>query len=240
MTKKFIILISGLFLGGALSGQEVWAQGESKSIKFSGVVVGGKQAEILPGAHIFIANAGRGTATSNNGYFSMPVLPGDSLVFSYTGYKRQYFVIPRDFREASLSAKIELREDAVTLREVKIYPFRNFDEFKKEFLSMTLPDAREREALARNTDPDYIRKMAIQQGDGINTGFRMSQDQIQNYNTNKSFANTIPFFNPFAWASFIKSVKDGKLKDNSWKELYKDTPTLNTNRDSYIRQQRGN
>ncbi len=238
MTNRFIILLSALFLV-FLSG-DGFAQGQVKTIQFSGVVVGGKQSEILPGATIWIPKSGGSTTTSNNGYFSLPVFPGDSIIFSYTGYRRQYLVIPKTYHEASYSAKIVLREDAITLREVKIYPFRNFEEFKKEFLAMELPDAREREALARNTDPDYIRRLGVRQGAGASATFQESQRQITSYNANKGFANTIPFFNPFAWASMIKDIKNGALKDNSWKSLYSDAPLLNTNRDSYIRQQRTN
>lgn len=239
MTKRLIIALSALLLVG-LSTEHGMAQGQVKAIQFSGVVVGGKQSEVLPSATINIANTGRGTVTSNNGYFNIPVFPGDSIIFSYTGYRKQYLVIPKNYNEPSYSAKVQLREDAITLREVKVYPFRNFEEFKKEFLTMNLPDQQEREALARNMDPDYLRKLAATQPGGVNSGFQTSQNQITNYNANKGFANTIPFFNPLAWASWIKSVKDGALKDNSWKEIYKDAPTLNTNRDSYIRQQRRN
>ncbi|MFT4033059.1 MAG: carboxypeptidase-like regulatory domain-containing protein [Siphonobacter sp.] len=237
MTRSFFILC---FFISCFVTHSAFCQGNVKAVQFSGVVVGGKNSEVLPGATIYIPKAGGGTYANTNGFFSLPVYPGDSIVFSYTGYQKQYFVLPRNWRDDSFSAKIQLREDAVTLREVKIYPYRNFEEFKKEFLAMNLPDAREREALARNTDPDYLRKMAMRMGDGGNTAFRISQDQITNYNTNKGFANTIPFFNPFSWASFIKDVKNGALKDDSWKELYKDAPLLNTNRDSYIRQQQKN
>ncbi len=239
MTNRLFIVLS-VFLLVFLSSELGFAQGQVKTIQFSGVVVGGKQSEILPGATIWIPKSGGSTATTNNGYFSLPVFPGDSIIFSYTGYRRQYLIIPKNYHEASYSAKIVLREDAITLREVKIYPFRNYEEFKKEFLAMNLPDAREREALARNTDPDYLRRMAVMQGAGPSATFQESQRQITSYNANKGFANTIPFFNPFAWASMIKDIKDGALKDNSWKSLYSDAPLLNTNRDSYIRQQRGN
>lgn len=146
--------------------------------------------------------------------------------------------MPRGFREDNYSAKIQLREDAIALREVKIYPFRSRKEFDDAFLAMTLADAREREVLARNTDPDYIRRMGIMMGGaGSNASFRESQRMLLDAQNNRGFATTMPFFNPFAWANFIRSVKKGDLKDNSWKELYKDAPTVNTNRDWYIRQQ---
>ena len=172
------------------------AQGERKAIQFSGVIVGGKNSEILPGAYVFLPRAGRGTLSNNVGFFTLPVFPGDSILFSYTGYERQYFVVPRNYREETFSAKIQLQEDAILLREVKVYPFRSRKEFDDAFLAMTLADARQRQALAENTDAAALRRLGVIQGNTPSANFRTSQQQLLNYANNKGFANTLNLLNP--------------------------------------------
>lgn len=234
----FVLLVLALLLG---LDRPVRAQGEIRSIVFSGFVVGGRQQEPLPGATIYIPRAGHGTTTNNSGYFALGVYPGDSLIFSYVGYQKQYYVIPRDLKEDAYSAKVLLEETAITLRPVKIYPYRTEKEFKDAFLATTLADQAQRDALARNTDPAMMRRLGIQMGMGAASNYRYFLDQQWNQNFNRSSMTTIPFLNPFAWASFINSVKRGDLKgDENLKKAYQVLPNQSTNRDQYIRQQQKN
>ena len=73
------------------SAQKSQAQGQVKSVVFTGRIVGGKQAQPLMKAYIFIPRAGRGTLSDESGFFALAVFPGDSVVFSYLGFQKQYF-----------------------------------------------------------------------------------------------------------------------------------------------------
>jgi hypothetical protein len=139
---------------------EVQAQGQVKSIMFTGRVVGGKNAQTLSKTYIFIPRAGRGTLADDGGYFALPVFPGDSIVFSFLGFQKQYHVIPRRHAEESYSAIILMKEDVKTLAEVKVYPYATEEEFKKAFLEMKLPDEMERKNLEKNTRQEYLMAMA--------------------------------------------------------------------------------
>ncbi len=218
------------------------AQGEIRTIVFSGFIVGGRQQEPLPGATVYIPRAGRGTTANNSGYFALGVYPGDSIIFSYIGYQKQYFVIPRELKDDTYSAKVVLEETAITLRPVKIYPYRTEREFKEAFLATRLADQAQRDALARNTDPALMRQFGIQMGASAASNYRYFLDQQFNQNFNRSAVTTIPFLNPFAWASFINSIKRGDLMktDESLKKAYQVLPNQSTNRDQYIRQQQRN
>ncbi len=46
------------------------------------------------GVHVYVPKAGRGTSTNPVGFFSMPVLVGDSVVVSAVGYVRKSFLVP--------------------------------------------------------------------------------------------------------------------------------------------------
>ncbi|KAA6441589.1 carboxypeptidase-like regulatory domain-containing protein [Dyadobacter flavalbus] len=217
--------------------QNLYAQGEQKAIIFSGVVVGGKTTERLPGATIFIVNAGRGTLAKSDGSFTIPVFPGDSIIFSYVGFKKQYHVVPRSYNSDIYSAIVALREDVVTLSGVTIYPYSTEEEFKKAFLTLKLPDQADRDALARSTDPDYINRMAAQVPNNAQTNYRYSMDQLmfgRESAANKGFATTFPFLNPFAWASFIKSVKNGDLKQKEWRKELNAAPRENITKQDFI------
>ncbi|MCE6990490.1 carboxypeptidase-like regulatory domain-containing protein [Dyadobacter sp. CY323] len=235
MKRSFLIVL--LTLAGMLCVRDLYAQGEQKAISFSGVVVGGKSTELLPGATIRIVKAGRGTLAKADGSFTIPVFPGDSIVFSYVGYKDQYHVVPRNYNSDLYSAIVALREDVVTLSSVTIYPYSTEEEFKKAFLALELPDQADRDALKRSTDPDYINRMAAQVPNNAQTNYRYSMDQLmfgRESAANKGFATTFPFLNPFAWANFIKSVKRGDLKQKDWRKDLNAAPRESINKGDFI------
>jgi hypothetical protein len=206
---------------------DLFAQGEQKAIIFTGVIVGGGTTELLPGAFIHIPKAGKGRLADDSGKFSIPVFPGDSVVYSYIGYKTQYQIIPRNYNKESYSAIISLRPEARMLEEVVIYPYSTEDEFKKAFLALELPDKADREALAKSTNMEYLTKMAALVPNNGQTNYRNTMNQLmfgRESAAGKNFATTFPFLNPFAWANFIKSVKNGDLKQKDWHKELNATP----------------
>ncbi len=222
-TLRFLLLILVFSL---LKPNIILAQGRDNLVLFSGIVTDARNDNPLVNAYILIKKAGRGTITNQMGYFSIYVIPGDTVAFTYVGFKEQIHVIPRKI-EATYSAIIELKEDAKLLQEVKVYPYRSEEEFKDAFLSMQLPDQKDREALARNTDPEQIAKLANMAGMGAMGNYRNFLNQQLNYQSNRQFNTTIPFLNPFAWANFIQSVKRGDLKKTGFNEMYKYAPPEN-------------
>lgn len=231
------LLISILLIAAsAMVTLPAFGQGQRKAIMFTGIVVGIDQ-ERLPRASIIIPRAGKGTITDLDGYFVVPVFPGDSIVFSYVGYKNQFFNIPKGFNGETLSAIIEMRENIQMLSEVRVWPYNTEEEFKKAFLEMRLPDQADRDALAKSTDPDYINRMAMMAPNNAQTNFRQSMDQQlfgrESY-ANRSFGTTMPFLNPFAWANFIKGIKRGDLKSKEWHKDLNQAPRENITRQDFI------
>lgn len=238
--NRFVHIVVGLtlFLYFVHGVQQAHAQGQQKAIIFTGIVVAGKSTERLPGAYIFIPKAGKGALTTNAGYFSIPVFPGDSIVFSYVGYKTQYHKIPRNYNAETYSAIIAMREDVQMLAEVRVYPYATEEEFKKAFLELRLPDQAERDAIARSTSQEYLTKMAAITPNSAQTNFRYTLDQQlfgRESAANRGFATTFPFLNPFAWDSFIKSVKNGDLKKKEYRKELNFTPRENITRQDLIK-----
>ncbi|CAA9281260.1 MAG: hypothetical protein AVDCRST_MAG95-3325, partial [uncultured Adhaeribacter sp.] len=68
-----------------LGPDEAAAQGRAAVVQFSGIVASGDSLYGVPGVTVYVPKAGRGTATNEYGYFSMPVLAGDSVVVRALG-----------------------------------------------------------------------------------------------------------------------------------------------------------
>lgn len=234
---SFLLLIVVILVSAVVS-SEVKAQGQVKSIMFTGRVVGVKGTQTLGKAYIVIPRAGRGTLADEGGYFALPVFPGDSIVFSYLGYQKQYHIIPRRHMEESYSAIILMKEDVKTLAEVKVYPYATEEEFKKAFVSMKLPDEFERANLEQNTRQELLMQMAAVTPLSAAGNYRNFMDQQifgRENAANRSFTTAIPFLNPFAWAKFINSVKNGDLKKKEYRSILNQAPRENITRQDVMK-----
>ncbi|WP_341296649.1 carboxypeptidase-like regulatory domain-containing protein [Catalinimonas locisalis] len=189
----------------------VQAQGESSVIQLSGLILGEDSTAALAGANIYVPAAGRGTSTNQYGYFSMPVLAGDSVIISSIGYKKQYYLVPKDQRE-SLTIVVELQTDTTYLPGVVVFPFPTEEIFKEAVLALELPDQDQYDNMNENLNADLLARMfeAMPMDGSMNHRYFMNQqfDRLQ-YG---SGPRPNPLLNPFAWAEFIKSLKRGDFK----------------------------
>ena len=208
-----------------------FGQGQDKSVIFSGKVVSDRTSDFLPNAYVFNPQSGRGTLTDDLGNFELYVYPGDSLVFTYVGYKKKYYLIPRT-NEQMQSAIIHMAEQVTMLAEVKVYPYNTEEAFKKAFLEMKLENEAGRKALEKNLEQSKLNVLALQAGLSGNGNFRNFSDQMTYNMANRNFQQTplMAFTNPFAWANFIKSVKNGDLKKTGYKKAYEDAPSEGVSR----------
>ena len=116
-----------------------YAQGTQNVMQLTGLVVGGDSLYGIPGVHVYVPKAGRGTSTNYYGYFSLPTMVGDSVVVSAIGYKTKEFIIPYN-EKRSVSLIIELKEDTTVLPLLEVFPYPTEELFKQAFLSLKLPD----------------------------------------------------------------------------------------------------
>lgn len=187
-------------------------QGRERILQFSGVVVGTDSLSGVPGVHIYVPKAGRGVTSNAYGYFSMPVLVGDSIIISAVGYQKQHYIIPGD-KGNSLTAIIELKEDITYLPEVEVFPYPTEEMFKKAILALELPHKDQYDNMRKNLNEETLAKMFQTMPMDGSMNHRWFMDQhIQNQNY-KFMPPSNPLLNPFAWAEFIKSIKRGDFKN---------------------------
>jgi hypothetical protein len=106
----------------------------STSYILSGTVVNGETNELLIGAHL-VTNQYFGTKTDESGVFSINVAGNDTLKISFVGYKTLHYAVP--FHEqGKYLIKFKLYTDSISLHEVEIFPWPNYDEFKKAFAEL--------------------------------------------------------------------------------------------------------
>ncbi|WP_421763496.1 carboxypeptidase-like regulatory domain-containing protein [Ekhidna sp.] len=189
----------------------VSAQEEVKNvIQFTGVVFGADSTSVVPGTHVYIPKSGRGTTTNPYGFFSIPVLEGDSIIFSAVGYKRAYFIIPAHDKESSLKVIIALQDDIKFLEEVEIRPYPTENMFKEALISMELPEQKEYANIYQWLNSQAMREAYLNVGASSNANLQyVMQQQRQSY-INKYSPPQNQLLNPFAWANFINSLKRKK------------------------------
>lgn len=201
------------FLIILLFSQNLFSQEQDrKVIQFAGVVFGKDSANIVAGAHIYIPKSGRGTTTNPYGFFSFPVLEGDSVIISAVGYKKNFYIIPEHKKESSLTVVITLQEDITFLEEVEILPFPTEASFKQAVVKMKLPEPKEYANIYQWMNQEYMQTAYTQ----------LSASQMQNYNyflqqNRMAYSNQFQmqqsnFLNPFAWIRFIKDLKRKKKR----------------------------
>ena len=187
------------------------AQGGNPVIQFSGIIVGEDSTSGVPGVHVYVPKAGRGTTSNQYGYFSMPVLKGDSIVISTIGYTRQHYIVPGDEGE-SITVVVELTADTTFLPIVEIFPYPTEELFKEAILALELPEQLGKDS--PNMGEDVLARMFrdMPMDGSMNHSYYMNQQfhQMHNRFSNPYYNN--PLLNPLNWAKVIKSIKNGDLK----------------------------
>ena len=184
-----------------------FAQGSKKIIQLSGVVIGEDSVSGIPGVHVYVPKAGRGTTTNRVGYFSLPVLVGDELVISAIGYDRQFFKIPDNDKD-NLTVVIELISDTTYLETVEITPFPTEEVFKEAVIALNLP--LDKGVNNEGFNPDILSLMLRTTPYDGPQNQRYYLDNWAIYQNDRFGPRPNPLLNPFNWARFFRSLKKKK------------------------------
>ena len=116
-----------LFIGLLVCSMVAFAQNDEvqnkRIVQLTGVIFTPDSSSVIPGVHVYVPIGGRGTTTNPYGFFSMPVLEGDSVIFSAVGFKRQYYIVPEHDEDNSLKLIFTMQEDVTFLSEVEVFPY---------------------------------------------------------------------------------------------------------------------
>lgn len=196
-----------------LAFQNGQAQGDTQTLLLSGVIITGKKAEPVPGAHVYIPRAGRGTSSNKIGSFALTVVPGDSIAITSIGFKPHYYKVPKD-KDENMSVVIELKEDVQLLDVVEVFPYPTEEIFKERLLALELPDEEVIQTLRKNLSQQILTNMAINMGMDAGANHKYYVNQYAVNLGNRYMAPSLSLLNPFAWARFFQSLKKKKKKKN--------------------------
>lgn len=183
------------------------AQESVPVIQFTGVVMQQDSLDVVPGVHIYVPKGGRGTTSNPYGFFSMPVIEGDSVIFSAVGFKRTHFIIPKHDPATSLKVLVTMVEDITFLDEVEVFPFPTEEMFKHAVVTMQLPYNRETANLQAWLNATYMKEGYDYYAASPATNQRYQSDRQILQFQNKFAPQQNNLLNPWAWASFINSMK---------------------------------
>jgi hypothetical protein len=209
--REICVLICLLFLViHPAKGQFFGSGGKEDLIQFSGII---RNLEHRPVAHvnIVILNRSRGTTADERGLFSFVVHANDTVLFSHVGYKPTIHIIPDSLELNQYPSDIFMVSDTFRLAEVKIFPWKTYQEFKEDFIAMEMPTDDEQRAMKNIA----LIKTQIKLNDVTptpNMNFRevMKQEYNQLYYEGQYPYYTV--FDPMRWAEFFNALKRGDFR----------------------------
>lgn len=193
-----------LFAG---TGGEAAAQGQKRVVQLTGFVTIGDSLYGVAGVNVFVPKTKRGAHTNPYGFFSLPVLTGDSVVFSAVGYKKQFLKIPANYQSQSYSIIMQMQEDPTLLPEVQVFPWPTERDFREAVLAVKLPDDGMAIAM-RNLDPKRLEELFSTVPMDGNANFRnWNMQQVQR----QEQRNMFPTVSPFAIIKLLDMLRNGEF-----------------------------
>ena len=199
-------------LGFFFCAQDLIAQDkqEKKVVQLSGIILNADSTDAVPGVNIYVPKKGRGTVSGRFGYFSMPVLEGDTIVFTFIGLKKQTFNVPQKMENDRISLILTMEVDEIALAEIEVLPYPTEDEFKQAVLTMSAADPM---SISRtNMRPEMLLRWAEAMPASGNENFRAFQESQMLQNQDIYGPRPLRILDPFAWSQFIRSIKRGDFK----------------------------
>lgn len=186
-------------------------QVEDSVVQLYGVVMTADSLRGLDGVSVSVKGKGRGTITNYQGVFSIAVLKGDVIEFSFIGFKSKQVNIPKNLNGSEYSIIQLLTSDTNYLPGTVIRARPTRPQFERDFVNTDIP-ADEYEVARQNLEEQKrAALMASLPNDGREAiNYTLRQRANASYYTGQLPPQNI--FNPFAWNQFIKAWKRGDFK----------------------------
>jgi hypothetical protein len=161
--------------------------------------------------NIVILNRSRGTTADGRGLFAFVVQPNDTILFSHVGYKSTLHVIPDTLETDQYPSDIFMVSDTFRLAEVKIFPWKTYQEFKEDFIAMEMPTDDEQRAMKNIA----LIKTQIKMNDVSATPNMNFREVMQQQYNQLYYEGQYPYytvFDPLRWAEFFNALKRGDFR----------------------------
>jgi len=216
MMKIRLLVISLLLFTGYFG----FGQNHTDVVEISGVVISNDSLkQLIPNCYIIIKNRKQVSATNYEGFFSFVAVPGDTVIYSHVGFKKQKLWVPDTLEKNTYLTMVVLEWESTYLDPIIVYPWPSPENFKTEFLAMNLPTT-EFDIASRNLAIQALKEQAVAMGYDASEmqDHMISMQNQQIYNANRYYgqdggaAILGAITNPFAWAQFFDALKRGDFK----------------------------
>jgi hypothetical protein len=180
-------------------------------VQLYGVVMTADSLVGLDGVSIVVKGKGRGTITNRQGVFSIAVLKGDEIEFSYIGYETSRAVIPRNLKGNEFEVIKLLVADYNYLPATIIRARPSRPQFERDFVNMSIP-ADEYEIARQNLEEN--KRLALMKT-LPSDGREAVNYSLRNQANRAVYSGQVPpmgILNPASWQQFIQSWKRGDFK----------------------------
>jgi hypothetical protein len=206
---KIVFFLSFLIVGiGNSFGQE---KDTVKYLQLTGIVVN-DSLQRLPFTAVYDKTTQRGVIADYFGYFAMVVHPGDTIQFSFIGFKKKSFIVPTP-ADSSLNISIVslLESDTLMSDPVEVYPWPSREQFADAFVNLEIDTDAVDRARSR-LSPQEMAFVYGTVGSDASLSYKSQTNQYLNqvYYRGQQAPNNL--LNPVAWNNFLKSLNNGDLK----------------------------
>ncbi|MEM6773183.1 MAG: carboxypeptidase-like regulatory domain-containing protein [Bacteroidota bacterium] len=196
-----------------LQAQRLVDQNGEELVQFSGMVLDGGDNQLLPipYATVLIKDDGRGTYANLEGFFSIVVHKGDSIIFSALGFDDAVYVVPDTLKDDKYSIVQLLTKNDIDLPTAVVFPWPSREHFKLEFLAMDVSSELQ-DRVSASLSPSNMERLreAVPASGAENASFYLRQQAQKTYYIGQRPPMNI--FSPVAWKQFFDGWKRGDFK----------------------------
>jgi hypothetical protein len=212
LNKLFYIAVLFFLSASACFSQTIENE---RYVQVSGIITD-ESFKPVPGVAVVSRKLKKGTLSERSGIYSITSTPGDTIFFRALGFKRYHTIIPETFAKSHCEVDIALDIDTIQISEVNIMPWKNYSEFLKDITKVRTVDPII-ENMNDNIASIYV-AIANQGNYKISpeAGYRTSMEQNFGAMAIRGQYPINNLLNPFAWAKFIKGIKNGLFKNQKF------------------------
>ncbi len=186
---------------------------EPKVYQLSGMILNASTGEPIPYVSIRINHSRRGTIANAEGFYSVPVLRGDTLYFSALGYKKARFLVSPyldaytgDTTEGFIYAVHYLTEDTLELPTVRISAIRTPEELKTALLNIPLET--QSQVARDNVSPEIIAYFLANLPPDPQERIKIAEQRYKDLYYQRTLRPTYPILDPIAAYRLIKYLTE--------------------------------
>jgi hypothetical protein len=215
------LLLSGSQALRAQGSNDADKKKDADLVQLSGIISSSEGKVGIPYSTVRIRHTFRGTISGVDGFYSLVAKEKDTIDYGALGFKTVTFVIGTGIKDQKLTHSVGLATDTITFPITQINPFPTPEAFKQAFLSLKLQDSMSDYA-RKNLDQAKMQELyetlakdgqeqQLYTLQAIASSYYYAGGQ-KNYMMLGSTPVPTSLLNPFAWAEFIKAIKEGKFK----------------------------